>query len=164
MFFNTFDQALETLSIPNGQWCITIGHSKDSYESFSHAGNVLHCIGQGRKRSPGHPSGHQTLEAQMLLKSFQHLYPTFRIYSNHIEYMGAYRLISYSKKMSYQGFMYYEYKLFREKKFILQPKSKSKVTFEEAPPKMGTGTVSDPVSDIKVAHVVATEVSCFPSC
>ena len=168
MFFKTFDQALETLSIPNGQWCIAIGHSKDSYESFSHAGNVLHCIGQGRKRSPGHPSGHQSLEAQVLLKrtKYQHLYPTFRIYSNYVEYMGAYRLISYSKKMSFQGFMYYEYKLFREKKFILQTKSKSKVAFDiqEAPSKTATGTVSDPVPDIKLVHVVTTEVSCFPSC
>jgi len=76
--------------------------------------------------------------------------------------MGAYRLISYSKKMSYQGFMYYEYKLFRVKKFILQAKSKSKVTFEDTSLKMET--VSDPVPDIKVAAVVATEVSCFPSC
>ena len=169
MFFNTFDQALETLSIPNGQWCITIGHSKDSYESFSHAGNVLHCIGQGRKRSPGHPSGHQSLEAQMLLKSPQHLYPTFRIYSNYVEYMGTYRLISYSKKMSFQGFMYYEYKLFREKKFILQTKSKSKVSFDlqEAPSKTEAETVTDPVvtvNQVKLVPVVGPEVGCFPSC
>lgn len=169
MFFKTFDQALETLSIPNGQWCITIGHSKDSYESFSHGGNVLLCIGQGLKRSPGHPSGHQSLETQMLLKSSQHLYPTFRIYSNYVEYMGTYRLISYSKKMSFQGFMYYEYKLFREKKFILQGKSKSKVSFDlqKTPHKTEAETVTDPVvtvNQVKLVSVVGPEVTCLPSC
>ena len=107
----------------------------------------------------------------MLLKrtKYQHLYPTFRIYSNYVEYMGTYRLISYSKKMSFQGFMYYEYKLFREKKFILQTKSKSKVKFDlqETPSKTGSETVADPVvtvNQVKLVPVVGPEVTCLPSC
>ena len=60
--------------------------------------------------------------------------------------------------------MYYEYKLFREKKFILQTKSKSKVSFnlqEEVAVKKET--VSDPVIDVKLAPLVLTSVSCCPS-
>jgi len=82
--------------------------------------------------------------------------------------MGTYRLISYSKKMSFQGFMYYEYKLFREKKALLQNTSNSKVKFDTKEEVIQT--VADPVADtvivneVRLAPLVSSEVTCLPSC
>lgn len=156
MLFNTFDEALYCLAIPDDLKCLTIAHCKGSYEAFTQNGRVLYCIGQGRKRSPGHPGGHQILENQVLLTvSGQRLYPAFHIFSNYIVYMGNYRLLSFKKTMSFEGFMYYEYKLFRENKYM--------ITHLPIPEPVAM-PMAKPVLEVKLAPVVSTGFSWFPSC
>ena len=90
--------------------------SKGSYEYFERNDSILVCIGQGPKSSPGHPSGNQYDSNQLLLhgpSSLQHLYPVFRIFSDSVEYVGNYRLLNWRKRVSFEGFAYYEYKFTR---------------------------------------------------
>ena len=114
MFFTGVETALFNLGFGTSTKYIKVPSSKESYEHFEQAGRRLICIGQGHMRSPGHPSGHQYYLNQMLLRGDQDLYPVFQIYSNCVQYMGNYRVISYKKTMSFEGFMYFEYILFRE--------------------------------------------------
>lgn len=115
MFFRTFDSAIYYLDIPHSMLCLTIYEAKYSYEYFTHNGKTLYCIGQGPKRSHGHPSGNQSISQQIFLNGTanQYLYPVFRIFSNCVEYMGNYRLVSFKKAVSFEGFAYFDYKLFR---------------------------------------------------
>ena len=162
MYFRTFDEALNCLAIANLK-CLTIAHCKGSYESFTQNGRVLHCIGQGRKRSPGHPSGHQNLAKQILLTGNQRLYPVFHIYKTYVEYMGNYRLISYKRTMSFEGFLYFEYKFFRENVYqsivpiysIVKPMSRPLAEPLAEPV---------PVLEVKLAPIVSTGFRWFPSC
>jgi hypothetical protein len=115
MFFRSFDTALYYLGIPSTLPCLLIYEAKYSYEHFTHNGKILYCIGQGPKSSHGHPSGNQSILKQIFLnlRVNQDLYPAFRVFSNCVEYMGNYRLVSFKKVMSFEGFVYFEYKLFR---------------------------------------------------
>ena len=118
MFYTGIDAALFHLGFQDAKY-IGVPSSKESYEHFDQGGRVLYCIGQGPMRSPGHPSGNQSYLNQMLLRGEQHVYPVFKVYSNCVEYMGNYRILSFTKTMSFEGFMYFRYKLFRE--FISEP-------------------------------------------
>ena len=116
MFFKTFENAIYCLNFPRNTCCIYIVQCKRSYEYFERNDSVLVCIGQGPKSSPGHPSGNQYDSNQLLLHgppSLQGLYPVFRIFSDSVEYVGNYRLIGWRKRISFEGFAYYEYKFTR---------------------------------------------------
>ena len=115
MFFRSFEIALYYLGIPSTLPCLLIYEAKYSYEHFTHNGKILYCIGQGPKSSHGHPSGNQSISKQIFLNGTanQYLYPAFRVFSNCVEYMGNYRLVSFKKVMSFEGFVYFEYRLFR---------------------------------------------------
>ena len=166
MYFKTFDEALYLLSIPDTLKCLKIVHDKGSYESFTQNGRILYCVGQGRKKSPGHPSGHQAMSKQILLNGNQRLYPAFRILSNCVEYMGNYRLVSYKKAISFEGFLYFEYKLFRENMYSVIN------TALEVMPKYLVDVDVDvdvdvpkvPELEVKLAPIVSTGFCWFPSC
>jgi hypothetical protein len=114
MFYNNIYDALYYLDIKDNIRYLTVTNSKDSYEYFTQNDHILYTVGQGRKRSSGHPSGHQHYSQQVLLNGKdQDEYPVFLIFSDAVQYMGNYRLISYRKTISFEGFMYFEYKLFR---------------------------------------------------
>ena len=116
MFFKSFENAMYSLNFPNNTSCIYIVNCKGSYEYFERNDSILVCIGQGPKRSPGHPSGNQYDSNQLLLhgpSSLQVLYPVFRIFLESVEYVGNYRLLNWRKTISFEGFAYYEYKFTR---------------------------------------------------
>ena len=116
MFFKNFTNAIYCLDFPVGTTCLEIAQCDGSYEYFSQNNRVLHCIGQGPRRSPGHPSGNQRESRQCFLhgpSSLQAIYPVFRIFANCIEYVGNYRLLSWKKKISFEGFIYFEFTLSR---------------------------------------------------
>ena len=176
MYFNTLDDALQCLSIQPNLKLLLIAHCKGSYESFTQNGRVLYCIGQGRKRTPGHPSGHQNLSNQILLKKSetQRLYPAFRIFPNCVEYMGEYRLVSYRRTMSFEGFLYFEYKLLRDNLYNLIKIPSDHWAFEmpvavELAPKYfvdvdSVYTKPVPELEVKLAPVVSTGFCWFPTC
>ena len=115
MFFELLDDAMYYLNIADNTTCLAIHQCAESYERFTQGGRILFCIGQGYKRSYGHPSGNQHLGQQKLLTGNhrQQQYPVFKIFSNCVEYMGNYTLITYKKAISFEGFVYFEYKLVR---------------------------------------------------
>jgi hypothetical protein len=70
-------------------------------------------------RSPGHPAGNQIFAKQLPflgLTKKQTQFPIFYIELNgDVVYMGCYSLLDYKKKVSFEGFSYFEYKMARVK-------------------------------------------------
>ena len=81
MFFNSVYDGLYYLNINDTVRYLTVFHSKESYEYFTQNGRILYSVGQGYKRTSGHPSGHQYFLKQILLNSkYQSDYPVFAEY------------------------------------------------------------------------------------
>ena len=172
MFYNNIYDALYYLDIKDNIRYLTVTHSKDSYEYFTQNDRILYTVGQGRKRSSGHPSGHQHYSQQVLINTtYQDEYPVFRIFSDAVQYMGNYRLISYRKTNSFEGFMYFEYKFFRQR--ILKPTRLSEPLIEA----VVYSLPSTPTSEASVqteaptqlpailpVKVVNTDTHCLPRC
>ena len=99
---------------------ITIEYHPDSLERFSQNGRILHKIGVGRMKSPGHPAGNQQSYSQAAFFSSvarQIRFPVFyKKKNNSLTYMGEYILMKYSKKESFEGFTYFSYTLHRAQK------------------------------------------------
>ena len=178
MFFKSFESALYSLNFPRTTCCIYIVQSKGSYEYFERNDSVLVCIGQGPKSSPGHPSGNQYDSNQLLLhgpSSLQHLYPVFRIFSDSVEYVGKYRLIDWRKRVSFEGFAYYEYKFTRSKYTRISRLPVDDLLIEvtntvekvDENPIVDCGTVIDSVTTIEPLLVPVAEYKTynfFPCC
>lgn len=124
MFFKNFEDATYYLRIEKHTACVFIYQCKESYEYFTHKNRILYCIGQGPKRSHGHPSGNQHSSRQQFTNgdTNQWLYPVFKAYSNCVEYVGDYKLVSYKKEISFEGFVYFQYKMMRHSISKLDPK------------------------------------------
>lgn len=98
-------------------YLLVIDH-KDSLEKIERDGKIVKVIGKGIMKSPGHPAGNQQYYNQMSFLSHASIKPyLFPIYNkdsaNRIEYLGQYKLLSFKIKLSFEGFRYYEYTMFR---------------------------------------------------
>jgi hypothetical protein len=93
-----------------------VDHPK-SLNKFLRRGHVLKMIGNGSTRSPGHPSGNQQRESQESLFRQSYtapfLYTVYHTKKGKNEYMGKYVLSNHTKKVSFEGFIYYEFTFFR---------------------------------------------------
>lgn len=121
MLFSDVKSALKLFGVLDTTTCIIVRPSKGSYEYFTQGNRVVVCVGQGRKKSPGHPIGHQHISQQVILSSSQQVFPVFIHYDTVVEYMGNYRLLSYKKVISNEGFVYFEYRLSRKNIFTIHP-------------------------------------------
>lgn len=169
MFFSSIDYALYYLNIKDNIKYLSVYHSKDSYEYFTQGGNILYSVGQGYQRSPGHPSGNQLYSKQILLNTNQTQYPVFRIFSDAVEYMGNYRLISYNKAITFSGFQYFKYKLYRQS--IIQPLDLSRPFVEakvyslpSTPKPVATESVASVTELEPVVPIVEMDQFCLPRC
>ena len=119
--FNSYDEALKYFNI-TGQYLKVIKHPK-SLERVIQNGNVIYCIGIGKTISPGKPGGNQQLHSQLPI--FQHscvhpyTFPAFYENNGRIQYMGSYLLRNYKKKMSFTGFLYFEFMFHRQSKHYM---------------------------------------------
>jgi hypothetical protein len=84
-----------------------------SYNRILYNGRLIEYTGFGRMKSPGHPSAHQDSKKQ---DKFLDLYrqqgsvPIFHTESSGvIKFLGNYKIKSLRKKLSFEGFQYYEY-------------------------------------------------------
>ena len=97
---------------------ITIKQHRDSLERVEQGGQFVYIIGVGKMKSPGHPSGNQIFQKQQEFVSFAST-PPYLIsvyhenYKCHVTYLGGYMFDSMRKRVSFEGFHYYEFKLIR---------------------------------------------------
>jgi len=91
-----------------------------SIERFEQGGNKLILIGNGIVRSPGHPAGNQQYSSQVpiitsLVKS-SHINVTYKKLDGSVVFMGEYYFNSISKRVSFEGFSYFQFVLIRKNK------------------------------------------------
>ena len=118
-----YDEALKALNIPEDMYVFKISDDMKSLDSVKQGGQVLYKVGIGRMKSPGHPAGNQMYYRQMpiinSLRKYQRV-PVFRSISsnmpNLVEYLGMYRFNELKIGMSFEGFKYYIFKMYRQAK------------------------------------------------
>lgn len=121
--FGTYYEALTTLDFGPDTYVVTITDDYESLEYVSHNKHIVKIVGAGTLKSPGHPAGNQCFRQQQsfiqtLIKQGQ--VPVLHKFTNGsnilVEYLGKYRLLTTTIKLSDAGFRYYEYKLQRYNK------------------------------------------------
>lgn len=118
--FGTYYEALLTLDFGPDTFVVTI---TDDYESLEHVGDnkhIIKIIGTGKIKSPGHPAGNQCFKQQQpfiqTLIAQGQVPVLHKLKDGNVEYLGKYRLLNTTIKLSNAGFRYYEYKLQRYNK------------------------------------------------
>ena len=117
MWFRNYDEACITLVIPLGITPISIIDDPRTLESISNQGRIIRVVGCGHLISPGRPGRNQNLEDQRAFRLRFYQYrrlPVFYCTRDGVMFLGLYSLAAISKKISENGFTYYEYKMHRE--------------------------------------------------
>jgi len=111
--FLTFADAYKFYNVNPKTFHLKIIYSPHSLESIFDNGNIIRCIGNGIKSSPGYPCGNQILDNQMkLIDHFLNIGTIdvfYRNYYKKIVYMGRYGYSNYKKKLTHAGFAYFEF-------------------------------------------------------
>jgi hypothetical protein len=107
-------------TIDPGLTCYVVEESPGSLERFANGDNVFYKLGDGKMLRPGHPSGNQMYNRMLsIIKKTieQHLFPVFvkRMDGSYI-YKGKYMYDSFRKKISYEGFAYFEIRMLRRER------------------------------------------------
>lgn len=115
--FNTYEEARLFYNLQEDQYLIM----EDNYKSLNRVvrnGKVVYYIGIGNKTHDGYPSGNQQYDSQILLinmfHKYKYLYLFCKLNNGSIRFLGLYECKEMTKKMSFIGFSYYEFKLFRK--------------------------------------------------
>ena len=100
--------------------CFELRENDTSLEKTFQDGNKVILIGAGLLKYPGHPKGNQQYYNQvpfLKLHSKQHYIPLYlRYYQNKLLYLGDYVLQSVRKRVSFEGFSYFEFVMLRKAK------------------------------------------------
>jgi hypothetical protein len=120
LLFESYDEAIKTLNIPEGMYVFKITENARSLDSVIQGGQVLYKVGIGRMNGPGHPAGNQMFHRQKpiidSLDKHQRV-PVFRLGANGlagpVEYLGMYKFKSLLIGLSFEGFKYYIFKMHR---------------------------------------------------
>lgn len=114
--YRTFKEAKDANDISENIMCINVVEHKNSLERFEQNGRVLRKIGPGSLISPGHPGGnHMYYNLYPFFGKVvsQTRFPVFVKRKNGIHYEGRYMFESVVKKITHEGFSYFEIKLYR---------------------------------------------------
>jgi len=115
--FPNYEAAKNFYKLQPDLMVILLSEVPGSYDKITIGDNVVHYSGFGRKSKLGHPSGNQQFESQAPFfrkVSTQKYFPIFKVYKDKsVEYIGSYRYNSYEKKMTFEGFIYYDIQLKR---------------------------------------------------
>lgn len=109
---------------------LDVNEARDSIERFEQGGNKLILIGNGIIKSPGHPAGNQQYSSQVPI--INSLIKASCITVNHQKldgttvFMGEYYFKSIVKRVSFEGFSYFEYILLRKNRGRTDEKKKIK--------------------------------------
>jgi len=116
--FNNFEEAILFYDLKPGDSYIKF----TNYKSFI-KNNIIIYNGIGPKFSSGQPKGNQIWEKQKILFT-RNIKVFFEIFDKKIIYVGKYEHKEFRKKMAFNGFVYFEFKLIKKpqiiKKNILQ--------------------------------------------
>ena len=121
LLFESYDEAIKTLNIPEGMYVFKITENARSLDSVIQGGQVLYKVGIGRMNGPGHPAGNQMFYRQKpifdSLNNYQRA-PVIRLgvdgVAGPVEYLGMYKFDSLLIGMSFEGFKYYIFKMHRK--------------------------------------------------
>jgi hypothetical protein len=107
-------------NIEPGTTSYVVEESADSLERFDFGDNVFYKLGEGKMLRPGHPSGNQMYNRMLpIIKNFikQRLFPVFvkRSDGTYI-YKGKYAYDRFRKKVSFEGFSYFEIRMLRKER------------------------------------------------
>uniref|UniRef100_A0A6C0DQZ8 YDG domain-containing protein n=1 Tax=viral metagenome TaxID=1070528 RepID=A0A6C0DQZ8_9ZZZZ len=90
----------------------------DSYNQCTNLGRVIYYVGEGRRKSPGHPAGNQMENRQVAFRQswhLQNLIPLLHKRSDgSVVLLGYYRVSGMRKRMGNEGFTYFEFELRQE--------------------------------------------------
>jgi hypothetical protein len=118
--FGTYYEAITTLDFGPDAFVVTITDDCESLEHVNDNRHIVKIIGVGAMKSPGHPAGNQCFRQQKpFIKALitQGQVPVLHKFTNGVvEYLGMYRHLTTTIKLSDAGFRYYEYKLQRYNK------------------------------------------------
>jgi hypothetical protein len=96
---------------------VLVQEGRTSYSKVRNFGACVVWPGVGRKSLAGRPRGNQTYEAQIPLlvhyNRFRRIPIHYKRIDGSIEYLGEYGIRSMEKKVSFEGFQYYEYVFLR---------------------------------------------------
>lgn len=97
---------------------LEVNEAPDSIERFEQGGNKLILIGNGIIKSPGHPAGNQQYSSQIpiinsLIKAVS-VSVNYRKLNGTVVFMGEYLFKSFSKRVSFEGFSYFQYIFLRK--------------------------------------------------
>ncbi len=88
-----------------------------SYHRILKGGQTIYYVGIGSHTTPGHPTGNHQWESQSpFIRSLKHctIFPVlYKRYEGAVIFMGNYQVKMHNKKISNEGFTYYEFKLTR---------------------------------------------------
>ena len=113
--FSTYAEALAHYNA-YADSSVHIVDTPKSFERVVRGGGIIYCLGTGMKSSPGYPCGNQCISSQTkFCRSSQRdgKLPVFHTRDGQVEYMGKYIVLGHRKKMSFSGFTYFEYMLYR---------------------------------------------------
>lgn len=115
LLFSTYSEALSHYNADINHSVNIVDHPK-SFERIVRGGGIIYCLGTGMKSSPGYPCGNQCISSQAKFcrrPNTDGKLPVFHTHDGRVEYMGKYIVLGHTKKMSYSGFTYFEYMLYR---------------------------------------------------
>jgi hypothetical protein len=99
---------------------LEVREATGSIVRFVQGGNKLILIGNGIVKSPGHPAGNQQYSSQVpiinsLIKS-SHINVTYKKLDGSTVFMGEYYFTGISKRVSFEGFSYFQFTFIRKNK------------------------------------------------
>ena len=110
--FPTYEAAKNFYKLQPELMVILISELPGSYDKVKIGYNLVYYSGFGRKTKLGHPSGNQQYESQVPFfkkVSIQRYFPVFNVMENKsVDYIGSYMYCGYKKKLTREGFSYYE--------------------------------------------------------
>lgn len=113
MYYTTYEDAVKAHCTSETRLSVKIVEHPSSYNRVSRNGSIVHCVGTGQMKSPGHPIGNQSYENQLEfieISKKERAIPIFVVYKHGpTKYMGNYYRRSIRKCVSFEGFQYYEF-------------------------------------------------------
>ena len=113
--FNSYEEARQAYNIHDNDIYLKITNHRNSLNRIIQSSNVIYYVGEGHKKYPGYPSGNQMYNRQVplltKLKNDYYIHVFNKTAENTVCYLGLYSLMNFKKRMSFEGFTYFELKM-----------------------------------------------------
>ena len=168
MLFRSYQEAHERMSLPGsyqkeinsdeiGITSLKLTDHADSYNRYTNGGRTIYYVGEGRRKSPGHPAGNQMQHRQEAFSKSWALQTSIPVLhkrsDNTVTLLGYYRVASMCKRLGNEGFTYFVFEL-RQELYDLPP--------GPIVPRLPSSLASTPTTSSSVS-VSATSATAAPS-